>query len=158
VFPQTLKPGYGPAETETSSKTQRPRLKTWSLRPRLETSKFVYFALLTWNFFKFMAFFRRVLFVSYLQIQKTKNRWITQILINHFFAIFKVSRPETFETETCKNGSRDRDQVSRLHHWYTYYLGDPHIPFTGSIKRFVTVWLHVMTSWDLPFLVLPRAP
>jgi len=42
------------------------------------------------------------------------------------FAIFKVSRlvafetwtrPETFETETHKNGSRDRDQVSRLHHW-----------------------------------------
>jgi len=36
------------------------------------------------------------------------------ILINHFFAIFKVSRPETFESETRKNGSRDRDQVSRL--------------------------------------------
>jgi len=36
----------------------------------------------------------------------------------------KVSktRPETFETETSKNGSRDTsrdwDQVSRLHHWY----------------------------------------
>jgi len=27
------------------------------------------------------------------------------------------TRPETFETETSKNGSRDRDQVSRLHHW-----------------------------------------
>jgi len=31
-----------------------------------------------------------------------------------------VTRPETFETETPKNGSRDasrdRDQVSRLHH------------------------------------------
>jgi len=49
--------------------------------------------------------------------------------MNHFFAIFTVSRPETFETETRpetfetetrKNGSqdesRDRDQVSRLHH------------------------------------------
>jgi len=29
------------------------------------------------------------------------------------------TRPETIETETKtpKNGSRDRDQVSRLHHW-----------------------------------------
>jgi len=31
------------------------------------------------------------------------------------------SRPKSFETETSKNGSRDvsrdRDQVSRLHHW-----------------------------------------
>jgi len=37
--------------------------------------------------------------------------------------MFKVWRPETFETETetRKNGSRDesgdRDQVLRLHHW-----------------------------------------
>jgi len=39
-----------------------------------------------------------------------------------FFAIFKVSRPETFETETCKNWSQDesRDQVLRLHHCYIY--------------------------------------
>jgi len=27
------------------------------------------------------------------------------------------TRPETFETETSRNVSRDRDQVSRLHHW-----------------------------------------
>jgi len=87
--------------------------------------------LLTWIFFKFLAFFRHVLVVSYLQIKQTKNLWIIEILINHFFAIFKVSRPETFktetetrpetfETETHKNGSRDkcrdRNQVSRLHH------------------------------------------
>ena len=58
-----------------------------------------------------------------------KNIWIIEILINPFFAIFKISRPEIFETETRpetfgtetrKNGSRDssqdRDQVSRLHH------------------------------------------
>jgi len=67
--------------------------------------------------------------VSYLQIQQTKNIRIIEISINQFFAIFKVSRsetfetettPETFETETRKNVSRDesrnRDQVSRLHH------------------------------------------
>jgi len=34
-----------------------------------------------------------------------------------FFAIFKVSRPAAFETATRKTGSRDRYQVSRLHHW-----------------------------------------
>jgi len=70
------------------------------------------------KFFKFLEFFRHVLVVSHLQIQQRKNIWIIEILINHFFAIFKVSRPETFETEAenRKNGSRDRDQVSRLHH------------------------------------------
>ena len=102
-------------EADTSSKS--PRLETWNSRPRLETSKFVHFAeifflmslLLTWIFFKFLACFRRVLIVSYLQIQQTKNCWIIEILINHFFAIFKVSRPETFQTETRKNGSRDQD-------------------------------------------------
>jgi len=81
-------------------------------------------------FFKFLAIFRHVLVVFYLQIQQTQNRWIIEILLNYFFCnIFKVSRPETFETETRpetfetetrKNGSRDespdRDQVSRLHH------------------------------------------
>jgi len=74
------------------------------------------------NLSKFLAFFRHVSVVSYQKIQQTKNIWITKILINYFFAIFKVSRPETFETETRKNGSRDesrdRVQVSRLHHWY----------------------------------------
>jgi len=36
------------------------------------------------------------------------------------------TRPETFETETPKSGSRDmsrdRDQASRLHHWYSLCL------------------------------------
>ena len=31
-------------ETETSSKTPRPRIETWSSRPRLEISKFVHFS------------------------------------------------------------------------------------------------------------------
>jgi len=30
------------------------------------------------------------------------------------------TRPETFETETPRNGSRDLDQVSRLHHCFIY--------------------------------------
>jgi len=72
------------------------------------------------NFFKFLSFFRRVFVVSYL-LQQTKNRWFIEILISHFFGIFKVSRPETLDTETRGNGSRDssqgRDQVSRLYHW-----------------------------------------
>jgi len=33
-----------------------------------------------------------------------------------FSAIYEVSRPVAFETETPKNGSRDRDQVLRLHY------------------------------------------
>ena len=77
-----------------------------------------------------MAFFPHVLIVSYLQIQQTKNFWIIKISLNYFVAIFKVSRlvafktetrPEIFDTETRKNGSRDeswdRDEISRLHHW-----------------------------------------
>jgi len=72
-------------------------------------------------FFKFLAFFRPVLVVSYLQIQQTKICRIIEILLYHFLATFKVSRPvvfetemrpETFETETCKNGSRDASQDS----------------------------------------------
>ena len=57
-------------------------------------------SLMTWIFFKSLAFFRRDLVVSYLQIQQTKNGWIIEISKNYFFAIFKVSRPDTFETET----------------------------------------------------------
>jgi len=111
-----------------------------------EISKFVHFAEIKQNvvmtselnFFKFLELFELVLVISYLQIQQTKNRWIIKILLNHFFPIFKVSTPEafdtrtetrseTFETETQKNGSRDkfpepdRDQVLRFHHWYLYY-------------------------------------
>jgi len=37
------------------------------------------------------------------------------------------TRPETSETETPENWSRDtsrdRDQVSRLHHWYCQFTG-----------------------------------
>jgi len=51
-------------------------------------------------FFTFLVLSRHVLVVSYLQIQQTKNHWKKQILINQFFAIFKVSRPVAFETET----------------------------------------------------------
>jgi len=47
-------------------------------------------------------------------MQQTKNRQVIEILLNHFFAIFKVSRPvasetrhETLDTETGKCGSRD---------------------------------------------------
>jgi len=94
-------------ETETSSKTPRPRFETWSsrLRPRLKNLCIFLklkkmSSLLTSFFFNFLAFVWRVLVVSYLQIQQTQNHWTIQILINHFFAIFQVSRPETFETKT----------------------------------------------------------
>jgi len=70
-------------------------------------------SLLNWIFFKFLAFFRHVSVVSYLQIQQTKNRWIIAILLNHFYAIFKVSRPVAFETETRKHGSQDESDMIR---------------------------------------------
>ena len=115
-------------ETETWLKF---RDETSSKNSETETSNFVHFAEIKKNivitsdliFFRFLAFFRRVLVVSYLQIQQTKNRWIIEISINHFFAIFKVSRPETFEsetrpdtfeTETRENGSRDSTTIKHL--------------------------------------------
>jgi len=112
-------------ETETSWKTSRPRLEVRDSRPQnlCILPKFIFkmsSSLLTCNFFKFLACFRRVLVVSYMQIRQTKNRWIMEILINHFFAIFKVSRPETFETETetRKNGSRDSITVCHIACWF----------------------------------------
>jgi len=119
-------------ETETSSKNSENETETRDVKFEAETDTrdFAHFAetclktvVITSDFklfFKFLAFFPHVLVVSYLQIKQTKSRWIVEILINYFFAIFKVSRPETFETETCKNESRDRDQVSRLHHCHLY--------------------------------------
>ena len=120
------------SETET-------RDLTFETEAETRYSTFVYFIAFVFNvvitskliFFKFLAFFRPVFVVSYLQKQQTKNRWNIEILLNHFFAIFKLARPaafetqtetrpKTFETKTRKNGtrdeSRDRDQVSRLHH------------------------------------------
>jgi len=113
-------------ETETSSKTPRPRLEAWMsrLRSRLQNlwilpkcfSK-MSSSLLTSIFFKFLAFFQRVLVVSYLQIglQQTKNRWVIEILINHFFAIFIVSRPEIFKSETKSRDSITGSRSSGLH-------------------------------------------
>ena len=50
--------------------------------------------------FQFLAFFRSAFDVSYMQIQQTKIQWNIEVLLNHFFAIFKILRPVTFETET----------------------------------------------------------
>ena len=88
--------------------------------------------LVTWSCFKILAFFRRDLVVSYLQIQQRKNLWIIEILINYYstlqyskFRDLKPSKPrrdlKPLRPRLAKNGSRDesrdRDQVSRLHHW-----------------------------------------
>ena len=70
------------------------------------------------------------------------------------------SRPETFdtETETPKNGSRDtsrnRDHVSRLHHWYRQKQYQ-------NLSIFVTTWMQrygisqkhePMSFWNLATL------
>jgi len=72
-------------------------------------------SLLSGIIFKFLTFFQPLLVVSYLQIQQIKNREIVEILLNHFFVKFKVSRSVALETETRpetktktrKNGFRD---------------------------------------------------
>ena len=122
-------------DTETSTKALRPGLGTWSSRPRLETSNFVYFteikkkmssSLRTW-FFLSSGIFRHVLLVSYLQTQQTKNRWIIEILINHFFTIFKVMKPRDRDSQKWFSRPRpsletpsltsDDTNATRLLHW-----------------------------------------
>jgi len=99
--------------------------ETWSSRPRLETSKLVHFAeiflkniaITSKSFFLFLAFSQHVLVVSYLKIQITKNSWNREILRSHCFAIFKVSKLETFETETETWNLQDQNSqkwISRL--------------------------------------------
>ena len=52
------------------------------------------------NFFQNTGIFLAC-FGCFLPVNATnKNRWIIEILLNHFFAIFKVSRPVGIETET----------------------------------------------------------
>ena len=53
--------------------------------------------LLTWIFLNFWHF--SDMFWLFLTCKYNKQKYVNY-LINHFFAIFKVSRPETFETET----------------------------------------------------------
>jgi len=89
--------------------------------------------LLSWFFFKFLAFFRPVLVVSYLQMQQTKVVKIYKFYYTISLQYSKTlrpaafeteTRPETFEIETRTNGSqdssRDQNQVSRLHHWWLF--------------------------------------
>jgi len=94
-------------ETETSLKlrdrdfVKNSETETWMSRPRLETSKFLNFAeifqkmsppLPKLNFFEFLAFFRLVFTVSYLQTQQRKNSLNYRVLLIHILAIFKVWR------------------------------------------------------------------
>jgi len=60
------------------------------------------------NFFTFLAY--SDMFWLFLTCKYNKQKY----LVKRFFATFKVLRPETFETETRKNGSQG--QVSPLHH------------------------------------------
>ena len=116
--------------------------ETWSLRPRLETSKFVHFAEifktmssspLTWIFFKFLAFFRRVLVVFYLQIQQTKifelqKFWYAISLQYSKSRDLKPSRPRprlakiglktSLETE-----AKSRDSTTMVwYHWFCKFI------------------------------------
>jgi len=58
------------------------------------------------------------------------------------------TRPETFETETSKNGSRDesrdRDQVSRLHHWLSFLLKQNCIGIDYFLSKFFATFGSVL--------------
>jgi len=111
-------------ETETWLKLRdrdfikNPETETWPSRPSLETSKFIDFAEIFFkcrhhfqvDFFQISVIFPSCFgcFLSANTINKKSLNY--RILLNHFFAIFKVSRPVAFDS------SRDQFQVSRLHH------------------------------------------
>ena len=107
-------------KTETSPKTPRPRLRleTWSSRPRLETSNFVHFAkffekilssLLTWKFFKFLAFLRRVLVVF--PANTTNKKSLNYRNLNKTF----LCNIRSLETWNLRDRDRDSQKwVSRL--------------------------------------------
>ena len=72
------------------------------------------------------------------------------------------TRPETFETESRKNGSRDesrdRNQVSRLHHWqlftYAVWFYSNHTRYPTTLRRktrtkFALIQLKVELNWYL---------
>jgi len=125
-------------ETETSSKT--PTIEVWDRDSRLQNlcvlPKLKKNVVITsdLNFFQISGIFPTC-FGCFLPTNTTnKNLWIIQIFINHFFTVFKVSRPETFETETRpetfetktetetgKNGSRDLITVV-WYHWFRKFI------------------------------------
>jgi len=65
-------------------------------------------------------------------------------------------RPETFETETetskyrSRDASRDRDQVSRLHHWLLEVQGE--VLKTQVLIKFVVIWSQLWTRKINSFL------
>jgi len=115
------------SSAETSSKT--PRLEAWSSRPRLRNlcilSNFISMSssLLTWILFKFLAFFGRVL-VVFLPTNATNkiNLWIIEIFINYLFAIYKVSRPETFQTNTETETKSQNSITVVWYHWFCKFI------------------------------------
>ena len=66
------------------------------------------------NFFDFLAYFLPGLSFTYLSTQQTGNT----LNFRSFTKTLKYSRSQdnSLKTETRKNGSRDRDHVSRPHH------------------------------------------
>jgi len=102
---------------------KNPETETGDLKLEIETSQFLHFAefkkmssLLSWIFFKFLAFFQTVLVVSYLQIQQTK---IVELYKFYYTISLQWSkyRDETWNLRD-RDSQRHRNQVSRLHHWW----------------------------------------
>jgi len=106
-------------------------------------------SLVSYNFFKFLALFRPILVVSYLKIQKTKHHWKYSSFTKPFLCNIQSletcslrDRDETWNLRDrdsqkwSRNESRERDQVSRLHHWWQ-------LPFQLSLN-FLNIKLLVL--------------
>jgi len=108
-------------ETETSLKLRDrdfiKNLETWAFCPNFVLNVVITSEL---NFFYFWLF--PTCFGCFLPANATnKNRWILEILLNYFFATFKVVRPVAFETQTRKYGSRDSITGSDINAHCIYY-------------------------------------
>jgi len=124
-------------------------------------------SLLSWIFSNFWHF--PTCFGCFLPANNKKRFWIIENLLYHFFAIFKIStpvafgietRPEIFETETCKNGSpsletetKSRDSITDV--WLLiyavwFYINHTLYPTTLRWKtrtRFQLIELKVELNW-----------
>jgi len=95
------------------------RLKTWNLNWEQDIKIYTFWqkfylmrsSLLSWFFFKFLAFFWPVFIVSYLQIQQAKNRWTINISLNHFFAPLETKIWNIRDRDSQKRSSRLRPSL-----------------------------------------------
>ena len=127
-------------ETDTSSKTPRPRLVTWNSRPRprLETRenlcilpnlKKMLSSLRTWIFFKFLSFFQRVLFLT---CKYNKQKSLNYRNFNKPF----LCNIHNFETWSL----RDRDSQKWVSRRVSRPRPSPKTPSLVICSKHTTLW------------------